>query len=102
MMYRPDFFPFLYKLGAYERGEEIMRVCVATVMRIRELQKVKRLTLYALAYRTGVPMSTLKCIMNGRSKNPGIVNIQKIAEGFDMSIREFYDSDLFNNLEQED
>jgi len=37
-----------------------------------------------------MPLSTLKCILNGRSKNPGIVNIQKIAEGFNMSIREFY------------
>ena len=60
------------------------------------------LTLYALAYRTGMPMSTLKCILNGRSRNPGIVNIQKIAEGFDMSIREFYNSELFDNLDQED
>ena len=71
-------------------------------MRIRELLKQNRLTLYALAYRTGMPMSTLKCILNGRSRNPGIVNIQKIAEGFDMSIREFYNSELFDNLDQED
>ena len=28
--------------------------------------------------------------------------IQKIAEGFDMSIREFYNSELFDNLDQED
>ncbi len=79
-----------------------MQVYEATVMRIRELLKQNRLTLYALAYRTGMPMSTLKCILNGRSRNPGIVNIQKIAEGFDMSIREFYNSELFDNLDQED
>ncbi len=79
-----------------------MQVYDATVMRIRELLKQNRLTLYALAYRTGMPMSTLKCILNGRSRNPGIVNIQKIAEGFDMSIREFYNSELFDNLDQED
>ena len=79
-----------------------MQVYEATVMRIRELLKQNRLTLYALAYRTGMPMFTLKCILNGRSRNPGIVNIQKIAEGFDMSIREFYNSELFDNLDQED
>lgn len=49
-------------------------------------------------YKTGMPLSTLKCILNGRSKNPGIVNIQKIAEGFNMSIWEFYSCDLFDNL----
>lgn len=79
-----------------------MQICEATVKRIEELRKRDRLTLYALAYKTGMSPSTLKCIINGRSKNPGIVNIKKIAEGFNMTIREFYDSDLFDDLEQED
>lgn len=79
-----------------------MQICEATVKRIVELCRRDRLTLYALAYKTGIPLSTLKCIMNGRSKNPGIVNIKKIAEGFDLSIREFYNSSLFDNLEQEE
>ena len=79
-----------------------MQVREATIIRIRELLKRERLILYALAYKRGMPTSTLKCIINGRSKNPGIVNIQKIAEGFNMSIREFYDSELFDNLDQED
>ena len=73
-----------------------MQICEATLKRIRELLKRDRLTLYALSYKTGMPLSTLKCILNGRSKNPGIVNIQKIAEGFNMSIREFYSCDLFD------
>ncbi len=79
-----------------------MRVREATVARIRELLKRDRLNLYTLSYKTGVPISTLKCILNGRSKNPGIVNIEKIAEGFNMTIREFYNSDLFDNLEQDE
>lgn len=79
-----------------------MQICEATVKRIEELRKRERLTLYALAYKTGMPPSTLKCIMNGRSKNQGIVNIKKIAEGFNMTIREFYNSEIFDDLEQED
>ena len=79
-----------------------MQICEATVKRIEELRKRDRLTLYALAYKTGMPPSTLKCIINGRIKNPGFVNIKKNAEGFNMTIREFYDSDLFDDLEQED
>ena len=79
-----------------------MQICEATVKRIEELRKRERLTLYALAYKTGMPPSTLKCIMNGRSKKPGIVNIKKIAEGFNMTIREFYNSEIFDDLEQED
>ena len=79
-----------------------MQICEATVKRIEELRKRDRLTLYALAYKTGMPPSTLECIINGRSKTPGIMNIKKSAEGFNMTIREFYDSDLFDDLEQED
>lgn len=79
-----------------------MQICEATVERIQELCGQKKLTLYALSYKTGIPSSTLKCIINGRSKNPGIVNIKKIAEGFEISIREFYNSDLFDELEQEE
>ncbi|MEF9938663.1 MAG: helix-turn-helix transcriptional regulator [Clostridium sp.] len=79
-----------------------MQICEATIKRIQELCEQKNLTFYALSYKTGIPPSTLKCIINGRSKNPGLVNIKKIAEGFDMSIREFYDSDLFDELEQEE
>lgn len=78
-----------------------MQVCEATAVRIKELCRRNRITLYGLAYKTGMPSSTLKCIVNGRSRNPGIVNIKKIAEGFNMTLREFYDSDLFEQLEQE-
>ena len=45
---------------------------------------------------------TFKSIMNGKSKNPGICNIKKIADGFGMTIREFFDSDIFNDLDQDD
>ena len=59
-----------------------MKVNEATIARIRELSKAQRLSMYELSYRTGMPPSTVKSIMNGKSKNPGIVNIKKIAEGF--------------------
>ena len=41
-------------------------------------------------------------IPSGKSKNPGIVNIEKIAEGLGVTIREFYDSEIFDNLDPED
>ena len=79
-----------------------MKVSEATILRIRELSKAQRLSMYELSYRTGMPPSTVKSIMNGKSKNPGIVNIKKIAEGLGMTIQEFYDCDLFDNLEQDE
>ena len=79
-----------------------MNVREATGRRIQELCRNKQMTENMLIYQSGMPPSTFKSIMNGKSRNPGIVNIKKIADGFGMSIREFYDSDMFDNLDQED
>ena len=79
-----------------------MRICEATNLRINELRKQRRLTEYALIYQTGMPPSTVKRILHGKSMNPGIVNIKKIAEGLGVTMREFYDSDIFDELEPED
>lgn len=79
-----------------------MRICEATNLRINELRKQRRLTEYALIYQTGMPPSTVKSILHGKSMNPGIVNIKKIAEGLEVTMREFYDSDIFDELEPED
>ena len=46
-----------------------MKVSEATILRIRELSKAQRLSMYELSYRTGMPPSTVKSIMNGKSKN---------------------------------
>ena len=79
-----------------------MRICEATNLRIEQLRREKRMTVYALIYQSGMSPSTVKSILQGKSQNPGIVNIKKIAEGLGVSIREFYDSELFEDLEPED
>lgn len=79
-----------------------MNINEATITRIRTLSKAQRLSMYELAYKTGMPPSTVKSIMNGKSKNPGIVNIKKMAEGLGLTIREFYDNEIFDNLEQDE
>ena len=79
-----------------------MNINEATITRIRTLSKTQRLSMYELAYKTGMPPSTVKSIMNGKSRNPGIVNIKKMAEGLGLTIREFFDDDIFENLEQDE
>lgn len=79
-----------------------MRICEATNLRIHELRKKRRMSEYALIYQAGMPASTVKSILNGKSQNPGIVNIKKIAEGLGVTIREFYNSEIFDELEPED
>ena len=47
----------------------------------------------------GVPPSTIYSMLNAKSKNPGIVTIQKLCDGLGISLREFFDDPLFEGLD---
>ena len=48
--------------------------------RIDELCRERNYTYYTLSYKASIPLSTLMNIMNGESKNPGVVTIIKICD----------------------
>ena len=73
----------------------------AIANRIRQLCKERGLTPNGLSILSAVPQATVKSILNGESQNPGTVTIKKLCDGLEISIREFFDSDLFDDLEQE-
>ena len=73
----------------------------AIARRIRELCWQRQITPNGLATTSAVPQATIKSILNGESKNPGTVTIKKLCDGFDISVRTFFDSPLFDDLEQE-
>ena len=58
------------------------------------------LTINALADLSGVSPSTIYSMLNTKSKNPGIISIQKLCDGLEISVRDFFNSPLFENLEQ--
>lgn len=78
-----------------------MKTIDAVVIRIVELAQEKNMSFNSIAINAGLPPSTLKNILDGNSKNPGIITIKIICEGLRISIRDFFDSDLFSDLEQE-
>lgn len=78
-----------------------MGVYNVVVDRINELIKEKNITPNGLSYLSGVSQSTIKSILNGESKNPGIVTIKKLCDGLDVSLIEFFNTEEFANLEQE-
>lgn len=71
------------------------------VKRIYELCEERNITPNALSYLAGISQSTVKSILNGESKNPGIVTLKKICDGLDITIVEFFDTKDFYELEQE-
>ncbi len=78
-----------------------MGVCDLVVKRIYELCKERGITPNALSYMSGISQSTIKSILIGESKNPGIVTIKKICDGFEISLIDFFNTEEFLNLEQE-
>ena len=75
------------------------RLCVAN--RILVLCQERNLALNRLAYLSAVPSSTLKSIMNGDSKNPGIVTIKLLCDGLGISLFDFFNAEDFQSLDQE-
>ncbi len=63
--------------------------------RILYLCRLQNININTLALRSGITPSTLKSILYGKSKNPGITTMRHICDGFGISLEEFFHSRLF-------
>ena len=73
----------------------------AVADRIIQLCNQKNIAINALANISGISPSTLYSVLNEKSQNPGIVTIKKLCDGLDISFREFFDDDIFDDIDQE-
>lgn len=79
----------------------MMNTKEAVAQRIIELCNEKNIAINALANLSGVAPSTLYSILNEKSRNPGVVSIKKLCDGLEISVRQFFDSPIFDDIEQE-
>ena len=75
-----------------------MDTYTAVKLRIFELCEEKNMAIYKLAMASSVAPSTIKNILYGKSRNPGIVTL--ICDGFGITLDDFFDSDLFGQSEE--
>lgn len=78
-----------------------MDTYTAVKNRIMVLCEQKRMSIHKLAMESAVPPSTIKNILYGKSKNPGIVTIKMLCDGLGITLIDFFDADEFRTLEQE-
>ena len=78
-----------------------MRTKEAVAQRILDLCRERNIAVNALANISGVSPSTIYSMLNQKSQNPGVVSIKKICDGLEITVREFFDSPLFDETEQE-
>ena len=78
-----------------------MRVNEAVKLRILDLCQQNNITLNKLSTICGITQSTLNNIINRPNATTTVTTIQKICDGLEITISDFFHSNVFNGLEQE-
>lgn len=71
----------------------------AICLRITELCQKQNISYYTLAYRAAISKSTLMNIFHGT--NPTVTTISKICGGFGITLRDFFQTEVFSLCEDE-
>ena len=79
-----------------------MRISEAISDRILELCRERDITPNKLGRLSGLDPSTITSIFYGKSKNPGVVPLLYICDGLNISLAEFFNTDIFKSNTFED
>ena len=78
-----------------------MHIKEAIVKRFEQLCKINHIKYNELATRAGVTPSTVYSMMNPHRLDISMLTVKKLCDGLDISIKEFFNNPIFENLEQE-
>lgn len=78
-----------------------MRVKEAVVKRFQQICQERKIKYNELATSSGVTPSTVYSMMDEGRKDVSMITVKKLCDGLDIGLDEFFDSDLFRELEQE-
>jgi len=78
-----------------------MTIGEAVRKRILQLCEERNLSVNGLCTMCGITQSTVNNIVSGRNNSATISTIKKICDGLGISILDFFETELFQDLEQE-
>lgn len=78
-----------------------MKVSDAVAERIITLCNERSITINKLSTISAITQSTVNDIVNRRSKNIGIMTIKKLCDGLEISLSDFFDDEIFDELDPE-
>ncbi len=78
-----------------------MDTSTAVRQRILDLCRQRGITVNRLATISGVTQSTVNNIVSGRNHSATVATIKKFCDGLDITLRDFFDAAVFEDLEQE-
>ncbi len=74
-----------------------MTVNDAVAKRVSMLLKEKNMSQYRLEQTSGIQHGSMQCIMNGRNKTVTLSTIILLAKGFNMTLSEFLNDEIFSS-----
>ena len=78
-----------------------MNVKEAVAARFQQLMAERKLNANGLANVSGVTPSSVYSMLDPRRKEVSVNLVKKLCDGLEISLREFFSSDVFDGLEQE-
>ncbi len=79
-----------------------MKVNEAVSIKLINICKERNISINKLATISCLTQSTVENIVNCNSKNPKLLTIVRICDGLDISLKEFFDDEIFTKLDRED
>ncbi len=86
-----------YNLPNLYIGRLFMNTNDVVAKRIKQLTDERNMTLYKLEQKSCVYNGAMNRIMTGKNKGITLATIYKIARGFDMTVSQFLDDEMFNS-----
>ena len=78
-----------------------MNVKQATVLRFQQIMEQRNIRPNELANLSGITLSTVYSMLDERRKELSINTIKKLCDGLEITLGEFFNAEVFDNLEQE-
>lgn len=79
-----------------------MKINEAIREKINKILIDNNLSVNKLASISCLTQSTVDSLVNGKSHNPKLLTIVRICDGLGMTLKDFFDDELFIDLDRED
>lgn len=79
-----------------------MKINKAVAEKILKIIREKDITVNKLASICCLTQSTVDSLINGKSKNPKLLTIVRICDGLNITLKDFFDDEVFLDLDRED
>ena len=79
-----------------------MKISEAMSKKLLGILKERDITVNKLSNICCLTQSTVDSIVSNKSKNPKLLTIVRLCDGLNISLKEFFDDDVFKNIDRED